>query len=453
MMFRMLYILKFTILIFASLSCKKQNNAKLFTAKYIEPLGNEKYLNTGSDFIFNQKAFHTFEINLSDEALAFIDADPAAEEYVEASLTFNGETISPVGIRYKGSIGAFAGGVSGKNWLKPSGYKTATKLSLKIKINWKDKKRTFYGLKKLQFHSQNHDPTQMRERLSYYLFREMGIIAPRSVHAKVIINGKFYGVYALTEQIDKQFVKENYEDASGNLYKEVWPLKSNGKPNSRNAFKEKLKTNKKKRTNFLIKEFAKEVYGSNSANGKNAVEKYMNIEEIITYAVVDRMIKHDDGPFHWYSYGFKSTNHNYYWYENPTTQKLHLIPWDLDHALENMNYRNPVTGIADKWGEISNNGKPFRYGAFGFKQKSAAADKLTYIWTTYDEEYNRIKEEFKNGPYSESNINTLLDEWTEQIKEATTEASKLHVDALNLSNWEHALQELKHKINHARKYY
>ena len=66
-----------------------------------------------SDYLFDQDELHTFEITLSDDALAELDGDPTAEEYVEGSLTFEGETVDEVGVRYKGSIGAFLGCTSG----------------------------------------------------------------------------------------------------------------------------------------------------------------------------------------------------------------------------------------------------------------------------------------------------------------------------------------------------
>ena len=50
-----------------------------------------------------------------------INDDPTKEEYIEGALIFEGDTISPVGIRYKGSVGAFVGCTSGKNPLEPSG--------------------------------------------------------------------------------------------------------------------------------------------------------------------------------------------------------------------------------------------------------------------------------------------------------------------------------------------
>ena len=89
-----------------------------------------------SGYLFDQSELRTYELHLSDEALATLDADPAAEQYVEGSMTFEGQTIEPVGIRYKGSVGAFFGCLSGRDWVRPSGQKTCTKLSMKVKINW-----------------------------------------------------------------------------------------------------------------------------------------------------------------------------------------------------------------------------------------------------------------------------------------------------------------------------
>ena len=38
--------------------------------------------------------------------------------------------------------------------------------------------------------------------------------------------------------------------------------------------------------------------------------------------------------------------HNFYWYEDPTAELIHLIPWDLDNAFDNITGpANPVTPI------------------------------------------------------------------------------------------------------------
>jgi len=428
------------------------SNAPEFEVPTIISSGEEQYLNEGSSYLFNQDTLHTFELKLPQSALSKIDANPAAEQYVEGMLIFARDTISPVGIRYKGSIGAFVNCVSGNNWAEPSGHKTCTKLSIKVKINWKDREEKFYKLKKLQFHSQNNDPSQMHERLGYWLFREMGVPAPRSVHAKLKINDRYVGVFALTEQVDGRFVKHNFDDDEGNLYKEIWPLSMDGVPYSNGEYINALKTNEDESPNVdFIRDFGQKVADSNMSQYKEIVEESMDIDEIISYVVVDRTIKHDDGPFHWYCFGDNCSSHNFYFYEEPNNKKLHLIPWDLDNAFENIiNDSNPITPIADDWGETSNNCKPFKNSFFGIEQWSANCDKLTSIWALYEDEYKEKESQLLNGPMSQNSVDEMIDKWSDQIKDATQEASQMYDDAISINKWESELSKLKDQLKYAR---
>lgn len=415
--------------------------------------GSEQYLNEKSSYIFDQKKLPTFELTLPAGELAKIDADPSAEEYVEGSLTFEGETINAVGIRYKGSIGAYVGCLSGTDWANPSGRKTCTKLSMKIKINRTDPEARFYGLKKLQFHSQNNDDSQMRDRLGYWFFRKMDVPAPRAIHARLLVNGTYMGLFALVEQIDGRFTRQNFEDGTGNLYKEIWPLRSDGEPFNAANYLENLKTNEDENpTVDMIRGFAQEIANANETDRQSVVDKWMNIAEIISYAVVDRVIRNDDGAFHWYCSGGGCEPHNFYWYEEPTTRKMHLIPWDLDHAFENIiSNVNPVTPIGDPWGVISNDCEPYTVGFFGPKQRSAACDKLTGTWASFTEEYAQKKQDFLEGPFSEERVNEKLEEWSAQIRAATEEASQAHSDAITIAKWESSMRLLKSQIQAARR--
>ena len=430
------------------ISCVQQvskDHPKDFVVPDLKPMGSEKFLDLNSDYIFDQESLHTFELIIPGTSLRKIDSDPVKEEYVEGILIFEGDTLSPVGIRYKGSVGAFVGCTSGKNPLQPSGKKICTKLSMKVKIDWKGRKHKFYDLTKLQFHNQNNDPSQMHERLGYWFFRSMGVPAPRSVHAKLIINGKYSGLYALTEQIDKNFVRFNFKETNGNLYKEVWPINHKGEPQKDRKLLGALKSNEENNPDLsLIKTFGELIADSDSIESRKIVSDYMNIDQIISYAVVDRAIRNDDGVFHWYEFGQRPFSHNYYWYEEPIKEKIHLIPWDLDNAFENLTSENPVTFIPDRWGEVSNDCKSFPYGEWGFWQRSASCDKIIKVWTTYKKEYGELQNKFSSSYIDEAN--NLIDKWSIQIQDATLEASKMHKDALPVRKWERNLDILKAQV-------
>lgn len=411
-----------------------------------------QYLKLDSDYIFDQDKLPTFHLILPPQHLAELDNDPAAEEYVEGSLVFEGDTISPVGIRYKGSIGAFVNCLSGNDWADPAGFKTCTKLSMKIKINWQGRTEKFYGLKKLQFHAMNLDPSQMRDRVGYWLFREMGVPAPRCVHARLFINGEYNGLFSLVEQVDGRFTRYNWDDGKGNLYKEIWPLNSDKEVFSEAEYKAALETNEDEDPSVeIIRNFGAAIAAATPDDARNIIESHMDIREILSYCVVDRTIRHDDGPFHWYCDGGGCASHNFFWYEEPENKQLHLIPWDLDNAFENITSENPVTNIPDEWGETRNNCQPFRHGPFWLNQLSAACDPLTAGWATYKDEFKELKQELINGPMSQSTVDAQMLKWSTQIREATQSASSMHNDAVSTGAWQNAMQQLQDQLEVARR--
>jgi spore coat protein CotH len=432
------------------------------TIPNIIPKGTEKYLSKNSDYVFDQGQVKTYNLLMRVDDLLKLNNDPAKEEYLPAALVFEGDTISPIGVRYKGSIGQYVGCLSGTDWSKPSGYKTCTKLSMQFKINWEGRKEKFYDLNKLQFHSQNYDKSQLRERLGYWLFNQMGVPAPRCVNARLLINGKLSGLYGLVEEIDNRFAEYAYAQGKGNIYKEVWPILSNGLAQKDQAFIEALKTNESPNADVsLMKAFSEAISTSIEANRKGVITQYMDIKSIMSYIVVDRGIRHDDGPFHWYcDNGGGCGNHNYYWFEDQKNKKMHLIPWDLDGAFEHIiRNSNPVTPLADKWGDVSNDCKPFNYGTASFLQKSAACDKLTAAWVTFNEEYLIAKKHFQTDILTNEKTITQFDLWAKQISPFIKEADEYHNAGISIeankktttfSVWENAVETLKNQVQVAK---
>lgn len=410
------------------------------------------YQSGESSYIFDDGELRTYELNLAPEDLAKIDADPAAEEYVEGTLTFEGQAL-PVGIRYKGSVGAFVNCLSGSDLFNPSGSKTCIKLSMKIKINWNDADDTFYGVKKLQFHAQNLDPTALHERLGYWLFREMGVPAPRSVHARLVVNGEFVGLFGLTEQIDGRFTRENFDDGSGNLYKEVWPISSDNEPVPEVAHLAALKTNEEDESNAdLMVGFATEVVGAAPEEVAGILDRWLDVDQMLAYAMVDRAIANDDGALHFYCFdGADCGPHNFYWYESPGTRTLHLIPWDLDNAFENIRGpANPVTPIGDEWGETTNGCEPFTLPGAFVAQQSAACDPIWGSLATLGARFDELQREFLDGPFSVAITNARLDSWTAQIAGVVREAADAHPGAMSLSRWERAVDQLRSDLEIVR---
>jgi len=83
-------------------------------------------------------------------------------------------------------------------------------------------------------------------------------------------------------------------------------------------------------------------------------------------------------------------------------------------------------------------------------QRSAACDKLTAGWTSFGIEYDQLRTKFVNSTFSKAQVNTLLDTWSQQIREAILEASNTHDDAISVGKWENAIEKLKNQLEFAR---
>ncbi len=412
----------------------------------------------GSEYLFDQDALRTFELTLSEADLAFLDKDPLAEQYVPGSLRFEGEELTDVGIRYKGSVGSFTGCLSG-NFFPPTGSKNCPKLNIKVKIDHTDPDAKFRGMKKLLFHAMNLDPSLMRERLGYALFNEMGVHAPRAVHTRLMINGKLAGLFLLVEEVDGRFTRRRFADGGkGNLYKEAWPTVLNEA-----TYKSALETNRDDNPSVdKILSFAQDIADADETELPNVLSEWIDEEYLARYVAVDRSIKHDDGPYHWYcdqaattfltQLPFANTvcgNHNYYWYEDTKQKRLWPVAWDLDNSMANSLH---FVTIANEWDDLSVSCSRTTSASFLFgTQMPAVCDPLTRgIALGFAERVRKAMTEFKQGPFSEAEVKARIDKWKTQIQPMVDEAYAADSKQLSRSNWELELSLLHSTLSRLR---
>jgi len=430
-------ILLFIILFLSSCSSTDVSHMvqldPIFMTPTIIPSGNEKYLNQNSDYIFDQENLRTYHLKISGEKLAEINANPSEEKYIDGMLIFEGDTISPVGIRYKGSIGAF------RDCLGPynpkdmnSREKTCTKLSMKVKINWLNKKKKFFNLKKLQFHSLNNDPSLMKERLGYWLFNKFGVETSRSVHAKLYINGKYNGIFALVEQIDGRFNRYHFDGDDGNLYKQLWPITPENTLHSDEVYLKHLKTNETQGDISKFKTFAQKVIDSyDQGTLNNCLEDNMDIDNLIRQIAVSLTIgRFDENAFVGVCEKGDCEGGNFYWYTEEHTDKVHLIPWDLDEIT--------FDPLFELWKERANrciSGETNVYFTFH--------DIISCAFTKYYDEVLSASSTFKSQLYNSNIIQPQLEKWIKQIEPAVVEASELHSDAPSITTWKDEIENIK----------
>ncbi len=283
------------------------------------------------DEIFDPDVIHTYELEIAPEDWEWLNDNATLEQYVQGALLYDGEggreRYENIGVRYKGGFGALQ---SCFDWL---GRRTYAKLSIKVSFNEYDSAGRFHDLRKLQFHSMNKDPSQMRERIAYDLFRESGVRTARTAYARLFVNGEDLGLFVLVEQFDGSFTDRHFdpEGGDGNLYKEVWPMHGAEQP-----YVDALQTNEEVADVSGMTSFAAALAAAGDETFLDVLGEWTDLESMWNYVAVDRGLSHWDGITAWYCVGAGGAecfNHNFYWYEQESQDRMWLVPWDMDHSL------------------------------------------------------------------------------------------------------------------------
>jgi hypothetical protein len=129
-----------------------------------------------------------------DAKLDSLKAIDNGEYLLAKSVEINGQIFDSVGVKYKGNSSYNA---------------TNNKNPLHIELNFVKKGQNYKGVKDIKLGNGFSDPTFIREPLSYEIARKY-MDAPHANHAKVWINGTYWGVYGNVESINKQFLQNHF---------------------------------------------------------------------------------------------------------------------------------------------------------------------------------------------------------------------------------------------------
>ena len=331
--------------------------------------------------VFDPGVVRRFEVTMAAGDWDALNADPRAEVYVPADLRWGEVVKTQIGFRYKGAVGSLALCFDGQ------GNRVCPKLGMKMKFDEYVDGQRFEGLKRVNFHAMNRDESHMKERLGYGLFRAMGVPAPRSAHARLIVNGEDLGVFALVEEIDGEFVEDHFRavdgSGEGNLYKEVWPMHAGPGP-----YAAALETNEEIGDVDGMVRFANAIAGASPSTFRGVMESWMDVPTVVSFLAVDRLVDNWDGIVAWYcNQQGQCGNHNYYWYEEAGRDRVWLLPWDLDNTMQVPSPIRTSYGMPD-WDAPSSD-CALRPIFLGFYGRPPACDRMIglmaqVLWSDYE---------------------------------------------------------------------
>lgn len=394
------------------------------------------------EVVFQPGQVLTYRVSITQENLDSIEEHGIDEEWKSASLTVTGLKEGPlalgeVGFRHKGSVGTLTG-----CWSDPtveddplteedeallSRVRTyqdyCARLSYKLKLDKYVKTNRFHGLKKLNLHATQRDPTKLHELLAYSLFYDFGVDAPRAAPARLYIDvvdgagtvtsSKLMGLFIAVEDVDDRYAKYHYVDADqGNLFKEAWP-----NPDLPAAWTEagfasslldRLETNTSAPDVSDFVGFTAAV-GSATPNGfAEAMAPSIDLDEMLRYMAVDRAIQNWDGVTAMYCWDAECSlfgPHNFYWYRDTGLEgRFHLVPWDLDNTFQGFDpYMHPLDpSMAERpvpdWNVKPADCAPVRVWADSHVAPPGCDAFLNLLASTQWDRYRTLGRELVRGP-------------------------------------------------------
>jgi hypothetical protein len=236
------------------------------------------------------------------------------KKYLQGNVEVNGKKYFACGVRIKGE--------------SSFDFYPGNKKSIKINFGKYNKKQKLNGLKTINLNNAFKDPSFMREKLWLDFLNSEGIAAPRCSYARLWINGEFYGLYTLVEEINRGFLKHNFKNKKGSFFqgepKASFEYLGQDINTYMYCYKNKSKTDS---AYFELLDLIKSInrHELTDHSSLNELEEILNVEDCLkVFAISNLMANVDAYNIH--------HRHNFYLYRNMETGKFEWIPYDGNYS-------------------------------------------------------------------------------------------------------------------------
>ena len=224
--------------------------------------------------------------------------------YFSADIDIDGESAANIGIRKKGFIGS----------------QSEEKPGFRINLDEYVDDTKLFCTDNITLNNSVQDPALFRQCLSYKVFRDAGLAAPRCNFARVSMNGEDLGIYVNIEPVKKKFLRENFGDDEGDLYEgtitdftSTWHTTFEPKTDETDA------------TLGHIRELVDDLESS-SEDLETVLRRHFDLDQLLTFLSLEAWVGHWDG------YG--GNQNNFFIYRDTDSKKFGFIPWGADGTMD-----------------------------------------------------------------------------------------------------------------------
>lgn len=249
--------------------------------------------------------------------------------WVPATIEFDGQIWTNVGVRYKGNSS-----------LLSSWNEGTLKLPLKLDFDeFEDEfpeidNQRFFGFKQLSLANGFGDQTFMHDTITYDLLEEAGLPAAETAYYEIILDyGEgpvSLGLYTVIEVIDDTAVSRIFGDDEGNIYEGDGTAASLAEGTFDQIADSFQKENNEDEADWsdietLYNMLHDETRTTDPTTWRENLEAVFDVDSFLEWLAISAVIQH------WDTYG--RMTHNYYLYNNPGTGQLTWISWDHNLVL------------------------------------------------------------------------------------------------------------------------
>ncbi len=234
--------------------------------------------------------------------------------HFRATVSVDGEVLEDVDIRKKGFLGSLSAG-------RPS---------FKLNFDTHQPGRRLESLERMTLNNNLQDDGNTHQCITYKMFRDAGLPAPRCNFAQVSLNGKDLGIYTHVESIKRHFLRRNFDSDEGNLYEAQ--VADFGEFTQQNF---QLKTNEELNERSDLDAVANALKADDD-NLPGLLEQVVDVDEFLSFWAMESITGHWDSA--------TGNANNYFVYNDPATGLFHYIPWGADGSMELDHSLAPGTG-------------------------------------------------------------------------------------------------------------
>ncbi|CAN5852912.1 hypothetical protein BH11BAC7_BH11BAC7_23360 [soil metagenome] len=241
-------------------------------------------------------------------------ANHTADVYTRVDMVFDGRSLPSCGIKFKGN----------SSFNNPS-----TKKSFKIDLNEYVSGQDYDGIKKFNLNNGFKDPSMLREKLALDFMNAHNVTAPRCNYARVYLNGTYWGLYTIVEEINSKFLKQHYPDNDGNLFKgdPSGDLKYYGAAQSSYYSHYELQNNNTQNDWSDLLATINIINNTPSSAFFDSLETVFDSWSYLNYMATTNMFANLDS--------YIGSGHNYFMFDDSTGHHFRWIAWDVNESFGN----------------------------------------------------------------------------------------------------------------------